>query len=183
VARAELHRRLIAAFRWRTDRSGESEVADVTGWWRDPLLLADLGAGLADLYRDSTPTVVVGVESRGCVLGPLVAVSLGVGFVEVRKNPDQVLGSEQWLHATTPPDYRDRHLTLGLRRELLAPGDRVLLADDWIATGGQAAGVRRMVDEVGGCWIGVAAVVDALDSHEIRRVLGVRSLVRVRQLS
>ncbi len=127
---------LKGGFAWRSDGGG-SAVADVTGWWRDPDLLKMLGPALADLWKTETPTVVVGLQSRGCLLGPLVAEAIGVGFVEVRKNPSRASDNDEWLNATTPPDYRDRHLTLGFRRRLVAPSDRVVLVDDWIDTGGQ----------------------------------------------
>lgn len=59
----------------------------------------------------------------------------------------------------------------------------MLLVDDWIDTGGQAMGARQLVRDVEAAWVGVAAVVDALEGNEVRRRLGVRSLFRERELS
>lgn len=174
--------RLREAFAWRGDRTDEHRYADLAGWWRSADLLRELGPLLGQLFEEEQPTVVLGVESRGCMLGSLVAVSLGVGFVEVRKDPKPVSDSDSWVRRTTPPDYRDRHLTLGFRKDLLSSGDRVVLVDDWIDTGGQALGAQLLVQELGATWLGVAVVVDALDSNEVRRRLNVRSLLHIRDL-
>lgn len=164
------------------DRMDDGRYPDPASWWRVPGLLADLGPALAALFADERPDVVLGPESRGCLLGPLVAVALGAGFVELRKNRRPVSDSDPWRHRTSAPDYRDRHLTLGFRRRLLSGGNRVLLVDDWIETGGQASAARSLVAEAGATWLGTAVIVDGLRSNEPRRRLGVRSLVHVREL-
>lgn len=56
------------------------------------------------------------------------------------------------------------------------------LVDDWIDTGGQALGAQRLVEDTGATWLGVAVVVDALESNVVRRRLGVRSLIHHRDL-
>jgi adenine phosphoribosyltransferase len=170
--------RLRSAFAWRGDRTDDHYYADLTGWWHDGELLAAIGPALADLFAGRpTPTVVVGPESRGSLLGPLVATHLRVGFVEARKNRTPACDSDQWVRQTTPPDYRDRHLELGFRRALLRSSDRVLAVDDWIETGSQALAVRRMVDSVDATWIGMACLVDALHDARLRRELNVRALL------
>ena len=178
----DLRTRLRSAFLWLGDRTDEHQRADVTGWWRDPGLLRDIGSSLADLFREQDPTAVMGVEARGFIVGPLVAASLGVGFVEVRKDPSAASDSDHWIRRTTPPDYRDRNLTLGVMRDLVKSSDRVLLVDDWIDTGGQALGVRRIVEAVDATWLGAAVIVDALESHAVRRELMVKSLLHHREL-
>ncbi len=170
------------AFTWRGDRTDEDYYADVTGWWRRPELLAGLGPALAGLFAGRPPTVVLGPESRGCLLGSLVALHLGVGFVEVRKDRGPAADSEAWLHRTTPPDYRDRHLSLGFPKHLLGGGDRVLFVDDWIETGGQAQSARLLTEDAEATWLGAATVVDGLRSNQVRRQLNVRSLLHVREL-
>jgi adenine phosphoribosyltransferase len=154
---------------------------DPSAWWRDPELRADLVTALAALHEDGLPTVVAGIESRGQLLGALVAQQLGLGFVEIRKDQHPEHVGEPLLRQTTPPDYHDRGLLLTMRRGLVQPRDRVLLVDDWIETGGQAAGARALVDDAEASWVGVAVIVDALPSAR-RRALGVRALLRVGQL-
>jgi adenine phosphoribosyltransferase len=179
----EFRARLGAAIVWRGDRTDELRYADVTGMWRDAVLLRALGPALADLFPASPPpTVVLGPDSRGSLIGPLVAVHLGVGFVEVRKNRGPDVDSDQWVQQTTPPDYHDRHLQLGFRRGLVHSSDRVLVTDDWIETGSQAQAAKRLVEAVDATWLGIACIVDALTDARLRRDLGVRSLLHVRDL-
>jgi adenine phosphoribosyltransferase len=179
----DLSERLRAAFVWRGDRTDEHYYADLTGWWRDGELLATIGPALAQLFPvQAAPTLVLGPESRGSLIGPLVATHLGVGFVEVRKNRTPDSDSDRWVRQTTPPDYGDRHLVLGFRRALVRSSDRVLAVDDWIETGSQAFAIRQMVDSVGATWIGMACIVDALNDARLRRDLNVRALLSGRGL-
>lgn len=170
------------AFRWRGDRTDVRSLADVTGWWADSGILRRLGPALAGLFGEAEPTVVLGPQSRGALLGALVATHLGVGLVEVRKNPSPAADSDRWRIALTPPDYRDRTLRLGVRRDHLLSGHRVLFVDDWIDTGGQATASRAIVDQAGATWCGAAMVVDSLRDSRLRRDLGVRALLQQREL-
>lgn len=182
--RQRVVRRLRETFAWRDTPVGE--FADLSGWWRDPELLGMLGPSLAELHADShaegRPTVVAGIETRGLVLGPLAAVHLGVGFVEIRKEyggageGGRRDGDDAMLRAQTPPDYQDGGLTLMAPRRLFGPRDRVLLVDEWIESGAQANAVRRMVTEAGAEWAGVAVIVDACEPR-VRERLDVRGLV------
>lgn len=182
LSRGELRHRIRTACGWIGDRTDEYRYADLTGWWRSPDLLATLGPALAGLFAADRPTIVLGIESRGCLLGPLVAVALGVGFVEIRKGLGPSSDSDAWVHRTTPPDYRDRHLSLGLPTRLLGSGDRAVLVDDWIETGGQAIAAQLLAFDREATWLGVATVVDGLSVHQVRRRLNVRSLVHQRDL-
>ena len=85
-------------------------------------------------------------HTQRCAAGALVALELGVGLIELRKDPEPSTVRDRWLMARTPPDHQDRTLKLGLRRDLLPPGSRVLFVDDWIDTGGQTVAARRAVE-------------------------------------
>ena len=178
----ELKKTLQSSFRWIGDRTDPDYRADVTGWWRSAEVVSRIGAGLADLFDVESPSVVMGTQSRGSLLGVLTAHSLGVGFAEVRKDPGRAADSDAWWEASTAPDYRNKQLRLGLRRSLLRAGDRVLFVDDWIATGAQAEACRRLVELSGAQWIGAAVMVDGLTRADLRRSLGVRSLLHIREL-
>ncbi|GAA3630783.1 phosphoribosyltransferase family protein [Kineosporia mesophila] len=181
MERGELRERLKIGLRWRSD-AGQESLADVTGWWRDPELLQALGPALAEANPKAAPTVVAGPASKGMLLGALVAAHLGVGFVEVRKNPSRAYDSDAWWQRTTPPDYQDRHLRMGFRRDLIRSGDRVLFVDDWIATGGQALTVQALVEDAGASWAGASVIVDSLDDSRARRALQLSSLLHIREL-
>lgn len=168
------------AFRWTGGDEDES-ISDPSSWWRSPGLLSAIGGALAELHREERASVVVGIEARGFLLGPLVALRLAVGFAEVRKGVHPEEAAERLLRRTTPPDYQGRSLILTLRPSLIRPADRVLLVDDWIETGGQATAVRDLVEDAGAHWIGVAAIVDATEAGT-RRQLNLRALLREQEL-
>lgn len=179
---SDLRPRLIATFRWLGDRTDPDYRADVTGWWRDASILGELGGALADLFEPDKPNLIMGTQSRGSLLGVLAANDLGVGFAEVRKNPAPSADSDAWWKTSTAPDYRDRHLDLGIRRSRMQSGDRVLFVDDWIATGAQAAACKRLVEMSGATWVGGSVVVDGLEDASLRRQLNIRSLLHIREL-
>ncbi|NIK55832.1 phosphoribosyltransferase family protein [Kribbella shirazensis] len=144
-------------------------------------MLRELGPALAGLY-DEAPTVVLGPVSRGSLVGALTAAALRVGFVEMRKQDGSAVDSDRWVRRTTAPDYQDRHVVFGFRRQLIRSGDRVLMVDDWIDTGATARVARALVEDCGARWIGAACVVDGLTDPRLRHDLPVRSLLDVRQL-
>ncbi|MCM6763094.1 adenine phosphoribosyltransferase [Rathayibacter sp. ZW T2_19] len=173
----DLRGRLVRAHGDSRDRASASASSDVTGWWRDPALLAALGPGLGDLFAEEEVTAVLGPQTRGTPLAALTALHRGVGLVEARKASAPVEDSADWWESAIALDYRDDPLLFRVRRALLGPGDRVLLVDDWIETGTQAAACRRLVELAGAEWVGAAVVVDGLEDDARRADLRVRSLV------
>jgi adenine phosphoribosyltransferase len=174
---SDLSERLRHAFSWRSAEN----YADVSGWWADPDLLREIGPALAELHSAAEPTLVAGIEALGFLLGPLVAVELRVGFVEIRKRLEETVTGDEVISRMTPPDYNERDLTLGVRRRLLRPSDRVLLVDEWITTGAQATAAKRLIEDAGSHYVGLAAVVDATD-NKARRDLNLRSLITLHGL-
>ncbi|HEX8630204.1 MAG TPA: phosphoribosyltransferase family protein [Catenuloplanes sp.] len=155
-----LRGRLITTFRW-VDPGPHCDhlVSDRSGWWRDPLVLAALGPALAALFPDEQPTVVVAPEVTGFLVGPLVAAALGVGFVEAYKDGREQRIAEPVTWAAAAADYRGRELRLGVRGRHLRTGDRVLLVDDWVASGAQSRALGEVVATLGARTIGTAAIV------------------------
>lgn len=177
LTRDDLERKLRESFEWR----GADSKADMSRWWRDPDVLRSVGASLAELHTESDPNVIVGIASQGFLLGPLAAVVLGVGFVEVERNLAEATTGGGVIRRTTPPDYAGRSIVMGIRRGAVSPGQRALLVDDWIETGAQARAARRLIEDSGGKWLGASVIVDAA-SHSTRRDLNVRSILRVGEL-
>jgi adenine phosphoribosyltransferase len=172
-----LSSRLIDAFRWIDPGPDVTHlVSDVSGWWRDRTLLAGIGPALGDLFRSARPEVVVSPETGGFLVGPLVAASLGAGFVEAYKNTRtrQIADVMRWR--LTAPDYRDRTLSLGIRARHLSPGDRVLVVDDWADTGAQLAALRKLIQDAGAEYVGAAVIVDGCDGST-GEALNIRGLL------
>jgi len=120
---------------------------DITPLLDDPVALRTVVGSLAAAGRDESgrPVVdkVLGMESRGFILGAPVALELGVGFVPVRK-------AGKLPRATHAVSYALEYgrATLEIHRDAVRPGERVLLVDDVLATGGTA---RATVELVGRC--------------------------------
>jgi adenine phosphoribosyltransferase len=158
-----------STFRWVDGHADLSRVfasADVLGV---------VGAALAAPFRDATVTVVASPEARGFVLGALVARELGTGLVLVRKHGSHQPGAS--VQVQTAPDWRGRNLLLGLQPDTLRPADRVLIVDDWIETGSQAAAIQTLISRCQAQAVGVAALIDDT-TQPTRRRLNVQGLLR-----
>jgi adenine phosphoribosyltransferase len=173
---ADFQARLRVAFRWADVGPHATHlVSDVSGWWRDRTLLAEIGPALAALFPEVTPTVIVGPEASGFLVGPLVAWELGAGFVEAYREGDRAIADET-LAATTPVDDRGRTVTLRLRRRHLGPEDRALVVDDWAESGAQLAALRELIAGAGAAYLGAAVIVDGCD-RRTREDLNLRGLL------
>jgi len=175
---SDLRDRLMTEFRW-TDPGPESDVlvSDRSGWWRDPGILHDVGPALAALYAAENPTVVVSPEVTGFLLGPLVARALGVGFVEAYRQGARRPIAEHMTWADVPADHRGDPQRLGVRSRLIATGDRVLIVDDWAATGAQGRALSELVRTLGATPVGVAVIVNECADLTVRGLLSGADLI------
>lgn len=134
------------------------QFRDITTLLKDPQGLKDTIDVIADRYRDRHINVVVGIEARGFILGSAVAYALGVGFVPIRKKgklPGETERVEYEL------EYgRDE---VEIHRDALCKGDRVLLIDDLLATGGTSLAAARLVEKLGAAVEEIAFIVDLPD--------------------
>jgi adenine phosphoribosyltransferase len=149
-------------------------------------LLADHDAftrvveALAAAGRDESGAVlvdkVVGMEARGFILAAPVALALGTGFVPVRKAGKLPRETYAVSYAL---EYGEA--TLELHRDAIAPGDRVLLVDDVLATGGTVKATRSLVESSGGTVHGVAVLMELgfLPGRESLGDLSVTTLLTV----
>lgn len=136
-------------------------------------LLAD-GAGfrqligtLAARYHDRAVAKVAGVEARGFILGGALAERLGAGFVPIRKRgklPAATIGHDYELEYGT-----DR---VEIHQDALTPGERVLLVDDLIATGGTALAGHTLLTSLGAVVVEACFVIDLPDLGGRRRLEG-----------
>ena len=117
---------------------------DITTLLREPALFHGVGNLLAEMCRNHPADKVVAIESRGFILGGVLADRLGLGFVPVRKPgklPSKTLKASYALEYGTD--------TLEIHTDALRPGDRVLVVDDVIATGGTAKAVAELCQGLG----------------------------------
>lgn len=128
---------------------------DITTLLRDPQGFAAMVEALAAPYRDAGIDVVVGIESRGFIMGAAVAQALGCGFVPIRKPgklPSATIRESYALEYGTD--------TLEMHTDAITPGQRVLIVDDVLATGGTAAAATRLVEAVEGHLVALAFLIE-----------------------
>ncbi|HET6764079.1 MAG TPA: adenine phosphoribosyltransferase [Longimicrobiaceae bacterium] len=147
---------------------------DITPLLRDPAGLRQVTDELARRWAGQGIQVVAGIESRGFIFGAPLAQALGVGFVPVRKPgklPAEKISREYALEYGTN--------TLELHRDAVAHGERVLLVDDLLATGGTARASADLIAELGGHVVGAAFVIELgfLPGRKVLQDLRVDSLV------
>ena len=133
---------------------------DITPLLADPQALDQAVAQLAQPYRDSKIDMVAAVESRGFIFGPAVARELAAGFVLIRK-PGK-------LPATTASANYELEYgtdTIEIHTDSIAPGQRVLLLDDLLATGGTMAAACQLVNGLGGQIVGIAFLIELAFLH------------------
>jgi adenine phosphoribosyltransferase len=124
---------------------------------------------LTEPYKDAGIGLVVGIESRGFILGAAVADRLGAGFVPVRK-----LGKlpAATVRATYELEYGSD--SLEMHKDAIDPGQRVLIVDDLLATGGTAKATVDLVKQIGGVVAGVAFLVELVELKGRARLEGER---------
>lgn len=135
---------------------------DLTPLMRDPAGWQEVIRRLAGLCEQLQPDLIVGIESRGFIVGTALATSVQLGFVPVRK-PGKLPG------AVTGVDYALEYGSdrLEIHSDALAGGPRVLVVDDLLATGGTAAATAQLVEAAGGslCGFGFVAELAALEGR------------------
>lgn len=138
---------------------------DVTTLFGDPAGLARTIELLALAVGDGMPTKVAGIEARGFVLAGAVAVRVGAGFVPVRKKgklPHTVIGRDYDLEYGT-----DR---VEIHADAVAPGEKVVVIDDLVATGGTALAAIELIEQAGAVVVCAAFIVDLPDLGGRQRI-------------
>lgn len=120
---------------------------------------------LAAPFAGAGIEAVAGIEARGFILGGAVADRLGTGFIPIRKKgklPAKAIGEEYELEYGVD--------TVELHEDAIRPGEKILLVDDLIATGGTAAAAARLIEKAGGEVAGAAFIIDLPDLGGCRRL-------------
>ncbi|MBU1036875.1 adenine phosphoribosyltransferase [Patescibacteria group bacterium] len=131
---------------------------DITTLLKDPLGLKFCLDDFIQRYKDKNIEVVVGIDSRGFILGGCLAYALGVGFVPVRKKG-------KLPAATESQEYELEYGTdvIEIHKDAIQKGQKVLIIDDLIATGGTALATAKLIRKLGGKIIEFAFIVELPD--------------------
>jgi len=118
---------------------------DITTLIKDPYSLKLAADLLVEKAKKYNANIIVGVESRGFIFAPIIASRLGAGFVPVRKKG-------KLPYKTTSVSYKLEYGTdaLEIHKDAIQKGDRVLIVDDLLATGGTSGAVAKLVTKLGG---------------------------------
>ena len=133
------------------------QFRDITTLLKDPLGLKVTVDELYKRYADLKIDKVVGVESRGFLIGTPLAYKLGVGFVPIRKQgklPAETVGHDYELEYGS-----DR---VEIHTDAIEKGERILLVDDLIATGGTAIASAALIEKLGGKVVECAFIIDLI---------------------
>ncbi|MBI5756165.1 MAG: adenine phosphoribosyltransferase [Nitrospirae bacterium] len=128
---------------------------DITTLLKDPVAFKRVIDKIGGLYDSDGIQKVVAMESRGFILGAPVAYRLGAGFVPVRKPgklPSDVYEARYELEYGSD--------SLAVHQDAIAPGEKVLIVDDLIATGGTVAATVQLVKQLGGIIYGIAFLIE-----------------------
>lgn len=131
---------------------------DITTLLKDPVGLRLTIEDFVKRYKDNDIDIIVGIDSRGFILGGALAYLLGKGFVPIRKKgklPAQTERQEYKLEYGTD--------TIEIHKDAIQKGQKVLIIDDLIATGGTAIAAAKLVKKLGGHIVELAFIVDLPD--------------------
>jgi len=128
---------------------------DITTLLKDRLGLAMLIDALAEHYVNKDVDLVLGMEARGFIFGPALAYRLNAGFVPVRKPGKLPAATARYDYAL---EYGTN--TLEIHRDAIQPGQRVIIADDLLATGGTAEATTKLASSLGAEIAGLGFVVE-----------------------
>jgi adenine phosphoribosyltransferase len=148
---------------------------DITTLLKDRTAFRSIIDDLTGMYRDKNIAKVVGIESRGFIIGGPLAHQLGAGFVPVRrpgKLPADIFEVKYNL------EYGSN--SLAIHRDAITQNERVLIADDLLATGGTAAAAVNLVRQLGGEIVGAVFLVElcGLKGRELLNGYSVQALVQ-----
>ena len=128
---------------------------DITTLLKDKTGFAMLIDALSEHYLEKNIDLILGIEARGFIFGPALAYRLNAGFVPIRK--PRKLPAET-ARVTYQLEYGSD--TVEIHRDAIRPGERVLIVDDLLATGGTAAACVQLARDLGGDVVGLAFALE-----------------------
>lgn len=128
---------------------------DLTPVWQDAAAFRSMVEQMSAPYRDSQIGMIAGIESRGLIIGSAMAFDMNVGLVPVRKE-----GKLPWKTVKASYSLEYGEATTELHEDAFAPGTRVLIVDDLLATGGTASAAIQLVKSLKGSIVAAAFLVE-----------------------
>jgi adenine phosphoribosyltransferase len=141
------------------------QFRDITPLLSNPRVFRVLIDQFVHRWFGARPSVVAGLDARGFILGSVVAYELGVGFVPIRKK-----GKLPFTTVEETYELEYGSATVELHTDAVKPGDRVVLIDDLIATGGTMMAGRKLLERLGATVVEGAAIVDLPELGGSRRL-------------
>lgn len=151
------------------------QFKDITPVLADRRLLEGTIEHLVASARGQRVDKVVGIDARGFIFGAAAAIKLGAGFVPVRKK-----GKLPWVTHEESYDLEYGSATVAVHTDAVKSGERVLLMDDLLATGGTAAAAVRLLERLGAEIVGISFLIELSFLHGRSRLDGhpVESLIQ-----
>lgn len=148
---------------------------DITTLIRDPEAFRSCIDQMAEHVKTKKIDLVAAIEARGYIVGSVLAYKLGAGFIPVRKP-----GKLPWEKIAEEYDLEYGTNTLEIHKDAIGKGQRVLIVDDLIATGGSALAAKKLVERLGGAVAGFAFLVELefLKGREVLKGEDVCSLIK-----
>ena len=136
------------------------QFRDITPLLQNPKVFRVLIDEFVHRYFDVRPSVIAGLDARGFIIGSVLAYELNIGFVPIRKK-----GKLPFTTVEETYELEYGSATVELHTDAVKPGDRVVLIDDLIATGGTMMAGMRLLQRLGATVIEGAAIVDLPELH------------------
>ncbi len=133
---------------------------DITPLMADGAAFKQATSEIEVFAREMNAEVIVGPESRGFIFGCPVATNMGIGFVPVRK-PGKL--PRETVSFNYDLEYGTNELHM--HKDAIKPGQRVLIVDDLLATGGTVEATVRLIEKIGGVVVGAAFLIELEDLH------------------
>jgi len=147
---------------------------DITTLLKDKVGFAKLIDALTVKFLNKNIDLVLGIEARGFIFGPALAYRLGAGFIPVRKPKKLPAETVKWTY-----DLEYGQDTLEMHKDAIRPGQRIVIVDDLLATGGTARATAELAKSLGAdiCGLGFVVELDFLNGRNKLREYDVVSLL------
>ena len=131
---------------------------DITPVLQNPQVFRSVIVEMTERVRQMRPDIVIGIESRGFMLGTPIALELGMGFIPVRKP-----GKLPFETVQVSYDLEYGCAEIEMHIDAIQPGMRVAIIDDVLATGGTAEATGKLVEKIGGIVVGFSFMIELCD--------------------